>query len=156
MVVALILSQKCQYALRAVFEIAKRSGEGPVKIETIAKAQAIPPRFLAAILNQLKQGGFVQSRRGSEGGYYLSRAADNLSVGEVIRFIEGSMAPVPCARNEDDGSCPLWGKCVFYSMWKEAQAAMEKVYDSTSFQDLIDREEMEIQSCRESVLTYCI
>lgn len=156
MVVAVILSQKCQYALRAVFEIAKRSGEGPVKIETVAKSQAIPPRFLAAILNQLKQGGFVQSRRGSEGGYYLSRSADSITAGEIIRFIEGSMAPVVCVINEDDGSCPLWGKCVFYSMWKEAQTAMEKVYDSTSFQDLIDREAYNMEHCQKNALNYSI
>jgi len=137
---AMLLSQKCQYALRAVFEVAKRHGEGPIKIDAIAKAQAIPPRFLAAILNQLKQGGFVQSRRGSEGGYFLARPAHNLSVGEVIRFVEGPVAPVVCVTSEGTESCPLRGACVFMSMWKEAQEAVENVYDNTSLQDLIDRE----------------
>lgn len=78
----MLLSQTCQYALRAVFEMAKRSGGGPIKIDAIARAQSIPPRFLAAILNQLKQGGFVESRRGADGGYRLRQAPDNLSVGE--------------------------------------------------------------------------
>ena len=63
----MLVSQKCQYALRALFELAKRNGEGPVKIAAIAKAQAIPPRFLEVILSQLKQGSFVESQRGSEG-----------------------------------------------------------------------------------------
>jgi len=136
----MLLSQRCQYALRAVFEVAKRHGEGPIKIEAIAKAQAIPPRFLATILNQLKQGGFVQSRRGSDGGYFLARPADSICVGEVIRFVEGPVAPVVCVTSKGVESCPLWGKCVFMSMWKEAQEAMESVYDNTSLQDLIDRE----------------
>lgn len=136
----MLLSQRCQYALRAVFEVAKRSGEGPIKIEAIAEAQAIPPRFLAAILNQLRQGGFVQSRRGADGGYFLARAADSLSVGEVIRFVEGPMGPVVCVTEKGAGSCALRGRCVFMSMWREAQQAMEDVYDNTSFQDLVDRE----------------
>jgi Rrf2 family transcriptional regulator, cysteine metabolism repressor len=136
-----LLSQKCQYALRAVFEVAKRSGEGPIKIEAIAKAQAIPPRFLAAILNELKQGGFVQSRRGSEGGYLPARPARGLRVGEIIRFIEGPVAPVACVTERDDAAtCPLRGACVFKSMWKEVQRAMEGVYDKTTLQDLVERE----------------
>ncbi len=139
-----------------MFEVAKRSGQGPVKIDVIAKAQAIPPRFLAAILNQLKQGGFVQSRRGAEGGYYITRSAATLSVGEIIRYIDGSMAPVACARDEDSECCPFWGKCVFLSIWKEAQEAMENVYDKTSFQDLIDRESMELEQCKEGGLIYHI
>lgn len=150
------LSQKCQYALRAIFEVAKLSGQGPVKIEAIAKAQAIPPRFLAAILNQLKHGGFVQSRRGSEGGYFLARSAESLSVGEVIRFIEGPMGPVICVSDEGSDSCPLWGKCVFMSMWKEAQQAMDNVYDNTTFQDLVDREERMSAEVRQPALMYCI
>ncbi|OHB68054.1 MAG: Rrf2 family transcriptional regulator [Planctomycetes bacterium RBG_13_63_9] len=136
----MLLSQKCQYALRAVFEVAKRSGEGPIKIEAIAQAQAIPPRFLAAILNQLKQGGFVESRRGSDGGYLLDRPADSLSVGDIIRFVEGPVGPVVCVTGKGSVSCPLRGKCVFMPMWREAQQAMENVYDNTTFQDLMDRE----------------
>ncbi|MBN2294001.1 MAG: Rrf2 family transcriptional regulator [Pirellulales bacterium] len=136
----MFLSQKCQYALRAVFEIAKRSGEGPIKIEDIAKAQAIPPKFLATILNQLKQGGFVQSRRGSDGGYFMGRSPSGISVGEIIRFIEGPVGPVECVTDNTSGDCPLDGTCVFMFMWREAQAAMENVYFKTSFKDLIDRE----------------
>jgi Rrf2 family transcriptional regulator, cysteine metabolism repressor len=140
-VLAVLLSQKCQYALRAVFEVAKRSGEGPIKIEAIAGAQAIPPRFLAAILHQLKQGGFVRSKRGSDGGYILTRSVKHLSVGEIIRFVEGPLAPIACVTMEKEAAtCPLRGACVFMSMWKEAQQAMSNVYDRTTFQDLIERE----------------
>jgi len=152
----MLLSQKCQYALRAVFEVGKRSGEGPIKIDAIAKAQVIPPRFLAGILHQLKQGGFVQSRRGSDGGYFLARPAASLSVGEIIRFVEGPVAPVVCVTDEGPESCPLRGKCVFMSMWKQAQEAMESVYDNTSLKDLIDREAEMSEQDQTCVPMYCI
>ena len=134
-------SQKCQYALRAVFEVAKRANEGPIKIHAIAAAQAIPPRFLAAILHQLKRGGFVQSRRGAEGGYLLAKDARQISVGDIIRFIEGPILPVACiASDQQTTECPLNTQCVFMSMWKDAQRAVKSVYDNTTIQDLIERE----------------
>lgn len=137
----MLLSQKCQYALRAIFEVAKRAGEGPIKIEAIARAQAIPPRFLAAILHQLKQGGFVQSKRGAKGGYILSRSATQLSVGDIICFIDGPVAPVACITHEKEGGkCLLRGECVFMSMWKDAQKAMQNIYQKTTIQELIERE----------------
>ncbi len=151
-----MLSQKCQYAIRAVFEIAKRSGEGPIKIEAIAKVQAIPPRFLATILNQLKQGGFVQSRRGSDGGYFMGRSPSGISVGEIIRFVEGPLGPVECVTDNAKSDCPLRGDCVFMSMWKEARTAVENVYDKTSFRDLLDREAQMSQNNQQSIPMYSI
>lgn len=152
----MLLSQKCQYALRAVFEIAKRSGEGPIKIEAIAKAQAIPPRFLAVILNQLKQGGFVQSRRGSDGGYFMGRSPSGISVGEIIRYVEGPLGPVECVTDNASADCPLHGSCVFISLWKEARTAMENVYDKTSIKDLMDRETLMARQNSESLPMYFI
>jgi Rrf2 family protein len=136
----MLISQRCQYALRAVFEVAKRFGQGPTKIDQIASAQAIPPRFLAAILNQLRQGGFVESRRGSDGGYLLARPPSSLTVGELIRFIEGPIGPVGCIDGGRAGQCVLRGSCVFRSLWDEAREAVENVYDNTTFDDLVERE----------------
>jgi Rrf2 family protein len=136
----MLISQKCQYGLRAVFELAKRYGQGPVKIGEIAEAQAIPPRFLEVILGELKQAGFVESRRGAEGGYRLIRSPERLSVEEVLRFIEGPIGPVHCVRDDADASCPLRGACVFMPMWRRVQEAMTQVYRSTTFQDLVEEE----------------
>ncbi len=133
-----MVSQKCQYAIRATFELAKRQGQGPVKISEIAEAQAIPVRFLEVILNQLRQGGFVQSRRGVEGGYYLIRQADQLTVGEILQFIEGPMVPVACMTEKGATKCSLHGNCVFIPMWKQAAKAASGVYDQTTFQDLVN------------------
>jgi len=143
------VSQKCQYALRAVFELSLRSGEGPVKIAEIAKAQAIPPRFLELILGQLKKGKFVKSKRGNEGGYELMRSPDELTVGELIRFVEGPFVPVDCmiGKADKDNRCPFYGDCVFLPMWEKVQKAISDVYDSTTLQDLVDEERKRTGHC---------
>jgi Rrf2 family protein len=136
----MLVSQKCQYGLRAVFELAKHYGGRPVKIGDIAQIQAIPPRFLEIILGQLKQAGFVESKRGADGGYFLSRTPSGLTVGELIRFVEGPIGPVVCLAGGSQGKCPLRGGCVFMPMWKRAQEAITEVYDGTSLQDLVEDE----------------
>src|SRR5262249_15400165 len=90
------VSSKCYYALRAVYALADHTGPEPLKIAEIAEREQIPIRFLEVILNQLKGGGFVQSRRGAEGGYRLARPADQLTVGEIMRYVDGPIAPVDC------------------------------------------------------------
>ena len=136
----MLISQKCQYALRAIFELSKRNGGGPVKIADIAEAQAIPVRFLEVILSQLKQGGFVSSRRGSRGGYSLARSPAELTVGEIIRFVEGPLGPVVCAMGRTHSECRLYGNCVFLSMWEKVRNAISNVYDTTTFRDLVNEE----------------
>jgi len=137
----MLLSQKCQYALRASFHLAKHYGRGPVRIADIAEAQAIPKRFLEVILGELKQGGFVVSQRGNEGGYALDRDPSGLTVGEVIRFVEGPIGPVGCMAGDSKENCPLRGKCVFMPMWEKVRDQVEDVYDTTTLQDLVQREQ---------------
>lgn len=131
-----MLSQKCQYALRAVYEITLREGDWPIKSAEIAEAQAIPPRFLENILAQLKKGGFVDSKRGKEGGYMLPADSGEITVGEVIRFIQGPVAPVHCMV-EGVVECELYGGCPFKPMWERVLDAVVNVYDNTTFRDLI-------------------
>ena len=133
----MLISQKCQYALRAIFELTKRRGQGPIKIAEIATAQNIPQRFLEVILHQLKQGGFVTSQRGKHGGYLLQRRAKPLMVGEVIRFIQGPIGPVDCMNEQP---CPLRGNCAFLPLWERVQHAVSEIYDHTSFEDLVHEE----------------
>ncbi len=134
------VSQKCQYALRAVFELAARqSSDGkPVAIADIAAAQAIPPRFLELILNELKQSGLLESRRGAAGGYLLASDPRELTVQQVITLVDGPIEPVKCVAGKGV-KCPLKGGCAFEDMWKEAGQAMAGVFDKTTFQDLLDR-----------------
>jgi Rrf2 family protein len=148
-----MVSQKCQYAIRAMFELARRYGQGPIKISEIAVAQAIPLRFLQVILNQLKRVDFVQSRRGAEGGYFLARPPGGITVGKIVHFIEGPLAPVSCMTGDNAGRCALHGNCVFLDMWKRAEKAMVGVYDETTFQDLVEDEK---RMQKTASLTYSI
>jgi len=134
------LSQKCQYALRSLFELAKCFGEGPVSIAEIAEKQAIPPKFLELILGQLKQTGWVESYRGVHGGYSLAVPPRELTVGEIIRVVEGPLKPVRCIAGQDGSDCSLRGKCAFTGLWDRAERAVADVYDSTSLQSLVDEE----------------
>ena len=132
--------------MRAVLELAKRHGAGTVTAASIAEAQRVPIRFLENILGQLRQAGMVESVRGKEGGYRLGRHPRELSVGEVIRLIQGPLATVDCyatdgATGSSEGrECSLRNGCVLLPMWKRAQEAMMSVYDETSFADLVEQE----------------
>jgi Rrf2 family cysteine metabolism transcriptional repressor len=132
------ISQKCQYALRAVFELSRRYPGKPTSIPEIARAQAIPPRFLELILGQLRRGGLVESKRGVHGGYTLAGEPAQLSVGTVIRLVDGPFDPVNCGPVGGKSGCPLAANCAFLGLWARARKAVEEVYDKTTLQDLID------------------
>ncbi len=129
-------SQKAVYALRATYELAQRQGQGPISIPVLAEVQCIPPRFLENILLQLKQSGILQSVRGKEGGYLLARPASLVTVGDVLRAVEGPLYPITCLGGEAQETCPMRDDCVFLPMWRRAQDATLAVYDGTSFEDL--------------------
>ncbi len=136
------ISQKCQYGLRAVFELSLRKGFGPTKIGEIAKAQAIPMKFLELILGELKHGGFVESRRGVNGGYMLALEPDQLTAGQIITYIDGPVMPVKCVAAGGASECSL-KNCVFMDMWTRARDAVAEVYNGTTFQDLVDKRQAE-------------
>lgn len=136
----MLISKKSRYALRSVLELAKRKGAGPVKISEIAATQFIPRKFLEAILVQLKQAGFVESIRGSDGGYMLTREPETLTVGDIIRIVQGLPDPVECLSENPSDNCPLRVNCVFVPMWEEMRKAITNIYDSTTFQDLVTRD----------------
>lgn len=126
-----------QYALRAILELSRFKGKGPLKISEIAAAQAIPQRFLEVILGQLKGSGFVDSKRGYQGGYFLLRPPDRITVGDVLRFLEGGedlAHKVSCVSKKE---CPFTCDCAFVPMWKKVNTAIFKIYDETTFADLL-------------------
>ena len=85
------IAKKSDYALRAMYELALRDRQSPAKIHDIAQSQEIPPRFLEGILNELKHAGLLDSRRGSEGGYWLLRSPQEVTVADVISVVEGPL-----------------------------------------------------------------
>jgi Rrf2 family protein len=140
------LSKKCQYALKAVFELAWRNSGGPVKTYSIAGAQRMSPRFTEIILNELKHGGFVESRRGNAGGYMLARNAADLTVREVIEYIQGPISLVPEAVNGTlDGG--FLGNEAFKELWRQVNDAVCDVCDGRSFADLVEFERARRREC---------
>lgn len=134
------VSLKCQYALRATFELARRYPSSAVStVAEVARVQRIPVRFLEQILAKLRTGGYVTSRRGKQGGYVLGMAPGNLTVGEVIRFMEGPDDTVQCLSSPEGSHCPTQGGCVFRGFWERARDAIGQVVDGTTFQDLVDQ-----------------
>ena len=134
--------KKEQYALRAMLELAKKCGKGPIKISDIAAAQAIPPRFLEVILSQLKASGFVDSKRGFYGGYFLLRSPDQITVGDVLRFMQGDEDPAHRVSCMSKSECPFECDCAFVPTWKKLNKAVFAIYDETSFQDLLNNERL--------------
>ncbi|MCY2928751.1 MAG: Rrf2 family transcriptional regulator [Planctomycetota bacterium] len=116
----------------------RRPADRPTSIVEIAAAQAIPPRFLELILNDLRQGKLVNSQRGEQGGYTLAREPSEITVGDVVRLMEGPIEVVKCISGGDD--CPFRNKCAFLETWTQAGQAMQNVFDSTTLQDLLDRQ----------------
>jgi Rrf2 family cysteine metabolism transcriptional repressor len=123
------ISVKGEYALQAVFDLACHPGDDPVKIAEIAQRQKIPQKFLELILASLKQGGFVESRRGAEGGYLLARRADSITVGDVIRFVEGRQEERSRLRRQNDS--PL------AELWERVDLAINSVLDTATFAQLV-------------------
>ena len=135
-----MISQKAKYALRALVALCKAPTESSLMISDIARQQAIPKKFLEQILLELKRAGIVASRRGRLGGYVLLRPAERLTFGEVLRLIDGPIAPLPClskiayrrcADCQDEGACEI--RHVFAHVVK----AQRDVLDHTTFAEAV-------------------
>ena len=122
------ISVKAEYALQAILDLASQRAGERVKIADIARRQKIPQKFLELILAGLKQAGFVESRRGAEGGYLLARQPDSLTVGEVLRFVEGPQQGKNRPRRKPETP--------FTEMWQQVDRAISDIVDKTTFADL--------------------
>jgi Rrf2 family transcriptional regulator, cysteine metabolism repressor len=137
------ISHRCEYGLRALLELAKTAEDGPVRIEDIARRQLIPKKFLANLLVQLKRGHFVQSKKGPEGGYYLARPPRQITVGEVVRYIDGPVAPIQCVSRTLGEKCEIGGRCGYFPLWKRVRDAVAEIVDRTTVADVLAEQERE-------------
>ena len=133
------LSTRGEYASRAMLELALRWADGPQHIRDISAAQDIPERFLEQILLQLKRAGYLRSRKGPQGGYRLSRPPETISVAEVIRVMDGPLAPIDCVSVTAHEVCPKEDGCVLKGLWKETRDAIAAILERTTLADLVDR-----------------
>ncbi len=131
------VSSKCYYAIRAVYALAEHNSQEPLKIAEIAEREKIPIRFLEVILSQLKGGGFVQSRRGAEGGYRLAKPAESITVGAIMRYVDGPIAPIDCVSQSRPKECEFHGDCHFFGFWGRVRQSISDVVDHTTMADLV-------------------
>lgn len=134
------ISAKGEYATLAVLELALQyQKRRPVQIHEIAEKYSLPQKFLVQILIQLKRSGLVHSRRGAEGGYLLARPPQQISLGEVIRAIEGPLISIKCLEKDNPKNCVLEPDCTFKAIWSDISRSMEQMMNEISYEQLCQR-----------------
>jgi Rrf2 family protein len=137
------LSVRGEYALRALQVLARdyQDDDSVVRIQEISDKQNIPKRFLEQILNDLKSAGIVESKRGVAGGYRLRRPPEKITLAEIIRHIEGPLAPVSCVSEKfyEKCSCPDESRCAIRSVMKETRDAIVEIMERVTLAELCDR-----------------
>jgi Rrf2 family protein len=139
-----MLSKKTKYALKALMVLSKEYGQGPVLISDVAQREGIPRKFLEIILLELRNNGVLQSKKGKGGGYFLAKAPAQVSVGHVIRVLDGPLAPLPCVSRTAYMRCRECRDertCGIRMVMKEVRDATAQILDSTTLADMLKRVE---------------
>jgi|ERR1022692_2416615 Rrf2 family protein len=133
------LSRKARYALKALYALTADEARGPVLIADLAERENIPRKFLEAILLELKNAGILKSKKGKGGGYALARSADQITMGQIIRVIDGPLAPIPCASERVFVRCEECTDetiCGTRQVMKKVRDAIAAILDSTTLADV--------------------
>ena len=134
------LTKKSKYAVKALIALGRRKDSDPVLITELAEREKIPQKFLELILLELKNGGILHSKKGKGGGYFLGRSPENISLGEIIRSLDGPLAPLSCASVTAYRGCDECGDpkiCGLRTVMKEVRDATARILDGTSLAALI-------------------
>lgn len=148
------LSTKGRYGLRAMIDMARFSKEEPVSISSIAGRQNISEGYLEQLVALLKKADLVKSIRGAGGGYILSRGADEISVGDILRALEGSLEPVSCSGADEHSGCKASGECVTKVVWKRINESINNAVDEMMLSELVD-ESIEVNPDGDVDLSVC-
>lgn len=140
------ISTKGRYALRLMADIAQQGSKAPVSLRDTARRQGLSDKYLEQIVTPLVRAGLVRSVRGAGGGYLLTRKPEEYTVGDILRPLEGDLAPVECATN--GAFCERSGDCLTVSLWRDIHRAVSAVVDGTTLADLLQRS-AEKQAARE-------
>lgn len=152
-----MLSSRAKYATRALLDLTVHGLDRPVQIQEIGERQNIPAKFLEQILLTLKRQGWVQSRKGPGGGYFLAVAPEQITLGAVVRAMDGPLAPISCVSVSGymECGCPDPDTCGLRAAFKQARDALAEVLDGTTFADIRDQQQR-LSWDRQSVLDYVI
>ena len=137
------VTMKSDYGLRAMIDLASHYGQGPVPSSAIAARQVVPEHFLDQLLITLRRAGLLQSLRGPQGGHMLAKPPSKISMGEVIRALEGNTATMDCLPNP--GMCQLTAGCAIRGVWQQVEDYTQKLVDSTSLEQLASRHRLPAQ-----------
>lgn len=137
-VIRVKLSTKGRYGLKAMFELALHYGEGPIPLKNIAEVQEISEHYLEQLIAVLKKNGLVNSVRGAQGGYMLVDSPRKIRVGDVIRALEGDLAPVDCINDSGGNKCSKENNCVTRMVWEKINDSINSVIDSITLEDMIE------------------
>lgn len=131
------LSTKGRYGVKAMFDLAQHNGEGPVSLKNVAERQGISEHYLEQLISGLRKAGLVKSVRGAQGGYTLAKEPAKITVGDIIRVLEGPIGPVDCVAEEDPEICDKADCCVTRGIWEKVRDSIAEVLDSITLEDMV-------------------
>lgn len=148
------LSTKGEYGLRAIFDLAMHYGEGPISLKSIAERQDLSDHYLEQLFSVLRKAGLVKSIRGAQGGYVLGKEPAEITVGDIIRVLEGPIAPMDCVNEEStDDLCRRAETCVTRGIWKKVRDSISNVLDSITLEDMA-KEAEKLQRSKDYYMYY--
>ena len=135
------ISSKATYALRALFDITFHNQGRPTKVDAISTREEVPARFLEQIFQDLKEAEIVGSKRGPHGGYFLLKSPGSVTVGDVLRAVEGPIEHPCCFETDAEmrAGCALTSKCVTSAVWRDVTNGLDRVLDSVTLSDFADK-----------------
>lgn len=133
------LSTRGRYGLKAMFQLALHYGKGPIPLNVIASQQDLSENYLEQLFSALRKEGLIKSVRGAQGGYMLAKPPEKITVGSVLRVLEGNMAPVECVI-DDTVICDKEESCVTKLVWMKIKDSINSVIDSITLQDMLNEQ----------------
>ncbi|TEB06555.1 HTH-type transcriptional regulator CymR [Pelotomaculum schinkii] len=144
------LSTRGHYGLKAVFDLAQHYGAKPISLKSVAERQHLSENYLEQLMAMLRKAGLVKSVRGAQGGYILAREPGLIKVGDIVRVLEGPIAPVYCVSEEDQGCCDEADYCITRTVWARVRDGIAAVLDGISLADLCSEAEEAGMCCKEA------
>ena len=130
------VSTRGQYGIRAMLDLALHYEEGATPLRVVAARQGISEFYLEQLMGSMRRAGLVQSVRGAQGGYHLARPPGEIKIGEIMRVVEGPIAPTECVGEEGESACGQARSCVTRLLWEKLRDSMIAVLDSTTLEDM--------------------
>lgn len=134
-------STKGRYGLKAMFDLATHFGEGPIALKNIAQRQEISEHYLEQLIATLRRAKLVKSVRGAQGGYMLNHPPEEITVGDIIRSLEGPIGPADCVMDAESDECMNQDSCVTRLVWARIQESVSEVIDSTTLAHMLEDQE---------------